>query len=143
MGGLPPIPGQQQMENQGLPQIAINEPGKPPRVLSTEEIIQIIQGQQQHIQQLQQQLQQPQQSSSPSEIFMQLPNQAPRMFQIHEIAQIVDMQHKHIEGLIAQISSLETKVQSLTLEKVALESSSSENIIVDILEPVEPPIQIV
>ena len=147
MGGLPPIPGQQQMENQGLPQIAVNEPGKPPRVLSAEEIIQLIQGQQQHIQQLNQQMQQqqmqPKINQPPSEIFMQLPNQPPRMFQIQEIAQIVDMQHKHIEGLIAKISFLETKVQSLTLEKVALASSSSENIRVDIVDSHEPPIQIV
>jgi hypothetical protein len=134
-GGLPPIPGQEQM---GLPQIAVNEPGKPPRVLSAEEIVQLIQGQQQHIQHLQQQLQQPKINQSPSEILMQLPKQPPRMFQIQEIAQIVEMQHKHIEGLMAQINTLETKVQSLTLEKVASELSFSKNITVDFAESDEP-----
>ena len=60
------------------------------------------------------------------------------MFQIQEIAQIVGMQHKHIEGLMAQINTLETKVQSLTLEKVASELSCSENITVDFVESDEP-----
>jgi len=129
--GLPPIPGQQQMPNNGLtgmPQIMINNPGQPPRALGPEEIVQLIQAQQQQIQQLM--LQNPSANSTMGipQIMSNEPGEPPRPLTPDEILNIINGQNQHIQQLQSKILILETRLQIAELSSSANKPKDKENI---------------
>jgi len=127
-GGLPPIPGQAgDQSNFGIPQIMINEPGKPSRALSSNEIVQLIQNQQEQIKQMQQQTQFPQ-------IMTNNPGQPPRSMNAEEIVKLIQGQNQQIEYLTSQVSILQKKLQNTILEKSVCGPENKNNITFEAVE---------
>jgi hypothetical protein len=118
--GLPPIPGQP-----GMPQIMVNEPGKEPRALMPDEIINLIQTQQEQLQQMQQILQ------NTPQIMSNAPGETPRPLTTEEILRLVQGQQQEIEMLNRKVYDLEYKLHTAELMQSTIirDTSSTSNII--------------
>jgi glycosyltransferase involved in cell wall biosynthesis len=139
--GLPPIPGQQQPPMNGfpgMPQIMVNEPGKEPRPLGPEEIIQLIQTQQQQLQQMQQLLQEQQgKNTNIPQIMSNQPGEAPRAMTVEEILQLINGQQSQIQGLHSKIAILEGELQSTKLRLLSTNMNNPKENIVLTFDPSE------
>jgi glycosyltransferase involved in cell wall biosynthesis len=122
--GLPPIPGQP-----GMPQIIVNEPGKEPRALMPDEIVNLIQTQQQQLQQMQKILQNNQQSTP--RIMTNVPGEIPRPLTSEEITTLVKEQQQEIKMLNTKVKDLEYKLHTTELMQstIVRDASTTSNII--------------